>query len=1114
MLGSQANAQKQAEVFLNKLTNDLTATSHARWSIMPGLLSLAIFGVTLSRGAYPGLPADHIASAAGLTPESLAAHPLWKLVTGWLAQVPLFPLALRLNLFTALCAAVAVGLFGLLMERWLLKVARQGWDGSFEPMRPKDGEEDDASLSPSCSTALSQNDKLSAHDRHTARAARIGGWASALALAFSVPFWSAATRLTPHPFDLLLLLLAVGALRAHAVQPSWARAVAAAALCGLGCVESEIFLPLAPVLFLLLVRNRIRVDMAWERQTAASLLAAVVGAGTGFLLAWLLRAQADGVAPGVRSVVGAVLRAHYAMFGNALPQSGWAWIALLAFSPLAVMFGTAKWAFGGRSVSLILLHVAMTAGAALCLLNAPFSPWDLARNSLYLPVPASLAVGAVIGYLVAYWMMLYVPRDTVVEPVPRSHRAIMTLSLCLAGSSIVVILVAAFLNWGVADGRKGAFGDALAEEVLDRLGGRTWIVSNGLLDNHLLILARERRLDLRLVSLADGSSASWPRRMQALIDAEPAFADHRALLHHALARGPETFVQECLAIDPKAHDRLLIVGVPEFWTLAGYRPVPEGFAVTGIRELDALRDRDLLGPNRAYWKRMARVLAPDESMPFGLARFQTVLRREAGRQANNLGVVLTDIERPEEACEAFAAAHAIDPRNLSAMLNHYALTEGEAQAEVTRALTARLKQEKRVPPLPIIVRAYGDIRQPGVLTSYGASLANSGQMELARSEFARALQLGTNNAPIHEQLASLAMRQGRPDEGEQAYREVLAARPDDAAAMAGLASVALARGRHEEANKWLEAARSAGAPEKVLAIPTVAMLVASGRSDEALVQLRAMTDSDSPNIEALALLADLLLRQNQTSEVERRVVPAMVKAAGTGDHVLIHLVRAKLLRAKQPVDFAGARASLLHALRIRPDLAAIRDDLMQLVFDYGSLADRERDASAVLRAEPRHAFANYLLATVLLERNELAQAEILFRRSLATLPTALAHNDLAETLRRLKRLKDAEREARAALAQDDTSFAAWDTLACVLLDLGRLDEAAQAASRAITLCARDPRLHLTLARVCVAQKRMQEALRILKQPVMQISILPPELGRDVALLTTQAVEARGDENRQ
>ncbi len=1051
-----------------------------------------------------------------MAPESLAAHPLWKLLTGWLAQAPLLPLALRLNLFTALCAAVAVGLFGLLMERWLLKAAHHGWDGSFEPMRPKDGEEDeksenDASLSQAYEAGIAQNGDLSEHDQQAARAARIGGWASALALAFSVPFWSAATRLTPHPFDLLLLLLAVSAIQAHAVRPSWARAVAAAALCGLGCVESEIFLPLAPVLFLLLVRNRIRVNMAWERQTAAALLAAAVGAGTGLLLLWLLHAHADGEAPTLRAVLGGVLRAHYEMLGNALPRSGWVWIALLAFSPLAVMFGAAKRAFGERSASLVMLHLALTAAAALCLFNAPFSPWGVARDTLYLPIPAALAVAAVIGYLVAYWMTLCEPQDAAqnqadAEFAPRPHQSQMTLRLCCASTLLAAIIVSAILNYSSADARKGAFADALAQDVLDRLGARAWIVSNGMLDNHLLILARERQRDLRLVSLADGTSPTWPRRMRALIDAEPAFAENRTLLHHAVALGPIPFVKEWLATDPEAENRLLIVGVPELWILVGYRPVPEGFAVAGVRDPSALQNRDLLGPNRAYWQRMALLLAPDESMPLALARFQTVVRREAGRMANNLGVLLADLHRPEDACEAFAAARMIDARNLSALLNQHALTQGDAQAELTRALESRIKQEKRLPPLPVIVCAYGEIRQPGILASYGASLANSGQAELARAEFARALQLDPSNVAVHQQLASLAMRQGLADEGEQAYRDVLSTRPEDAAARVGLASVALARGRYEEAHTWLEAARSAGAPEAAMAIPSVALLVASGRTEEALARLRAMTDKESPNIEAWAILADLLLRENQTSEVERRVLPAMINSVGKKDHVLIHIVRSKLLRAKRPVDFAGARASLLQALRLRPDLAALRDDLMQLVFEHGSFADRERDACDVLRADPDHAFANYLLATVLLDRGELAQAENLFRRSLASQPTAMAHNDLAETLRRLRRFEAAEAEARSALARDETLFAAWDTLGCVLLDLGRLEEASQAAERAITLCESDPRLHLTLARVRLAQGLPQEARSLLERPVLRAANLPPELSREVTLLKKQTFQ--------
>jgi tetratricopeptide (TPR) repeat protein len=363
--------------------------------------------------------------------------------------------------------------------------------------------------------------------------------------------------------------------------------------------------------------------------------------------------------------------------------------------------------------------------------------------------------------------------------------------------------------------------------------------------------------------------------------------------------------------------------------------------------------------------------------------------------------------------------------------------------------------------------------------------------------------LAPTNSTLHFQLANLALRQNDAAESERAYRAMLAARPDDAVALAGLAAVALTRGNCDEARDWLERARLAGAPASTLAIPSAALLSASGRTEEALDALRALTDSQAGHLEAWSLLADLLLRQNNTAEVEKRVLPAMVKAAGTGDHVLIHLVRAALLRARQPFDPVAVQTSLLCALKLRPDLVAIHGELLQLDFDFGSMADRERDALAVLRVVPEHAFANYLLGTVLLARGELSRAEDLFRRSLAARPTPLAHNDLAETLRGLGKLPEAEKSARAALALDGQSYAAWDTLGCVLLDAGRVDEAEQAVARALELCATNPYMHVSLARVRLAQGRWADLREILARPVLKTGKLPPELQREIDALAAQ-----------
>ncbi len=1080
------------------------------WPLAAGFVTAVVHLLTVSRGAYPGPSAAYTAAVAHLVPESLPTHPVWSLLMGWAAHAPLLSLTLRLNVLTALCAACAVGLLGMLMERWLFEAAREPVDGTAEPMRPED-EDAATELRESPGGAPAPNTVSVACNRCAAVSARLGGWVAVLAFAFSVPFWSTATRLHFQPFDVLLLLLTVCAVRAHAAQQSLARALMVAMLCGLGCVESAIFVPLGPLFFLMLLRNRLRVEMPWAGQMFAGLIAAAISAAAALLLTWSVRIAAVGSDVPVWPVFVGMARSHLAILRQALPASGWIWILVLAFVPSLVMILAGKRAFSERSFSMVGMHVAMTVAVAVCVFNAPISPWGLARNTGYFPVIAYLAVAVATGYLVAYWRMLRAPQDVPDDSSLARARGLspvwcVRLGTCFSWTLSVAVVLAAALNLGAADGRKGDFADVLARDVIGRLGTRTWVVSNGMLDNHLLILAREQHRELRLVSLADGVDEVRQRRLRAMIDAEPAFAARRVRLYNAAALGPMAFAQEWLADDPAAEARLLIVGVPELWTMAGYRPVPSGFAFDGVRDLASLRNADLLGPNQAYWQSMSKVLASGDSLPPGPARFRAVLRRQAGLSANNLGVVLEDLARPDEAYEAYEAACRIDPRNLSALLNQQALALGGTRADtrlkIEGRLRIRLKQEKQLPPIPVIVRSYGDIRQPKVLSVHGLAWAETGQPELARAELKRALALAPTNTSLNYQLAGLAMRQDKADEGEQAYRAILAAKPNDAVALVGLASAALARGRHDDARAWLARARQAGAPESALAIPTAALLAASGRTDEALASLRILTDGNAGNLEAWSLLADLLLRQKNVDEVEQRVLPAMVKATGkSGDHVLIHLVRANMLRAKRPVDFAAVRTSLLLAMKLRPDLVAIREDLLALDFACGDQAARERDASDVLRVSPDHAFANYLLATVLLDRGELLRAEDLFRRSLAAHPTAVAHNDLAETQRRLRQFTAAEQSVRAALALDDKSYAAWDTLGCVLLDLGRLDEAARAVEQSLVLRDTDPRIHLSLARIRRAQGRPDEVSEILKRPVLRPENLPPDLQREIASLS-------------
>lgn len=154
-----------------------------------------------------------------------------------------------------------------------------------------------------------------------------------------------------------------------------------------------------------------------------------------------------------------------------------------------------------------------------------------------------------------------------------------------------------------------------------------------------------------------------------------------------------------------------------------------------------------------------------------------------------------------------------------------------------------------------------------------------------------------------------------------------------------------------------------------------------------------------------------------------------------GGGTLIHVVQAQALTHRTPPDLAGARIAYLRALTLRPDMAAVRNALLRVDQLMADAALMEQDAATILRSDIDDPPANYIMG----------------------------------------RLPEAERHARAAVDRDRTFYAGWDTLANILLDDHRAVDAAQASETAVKLHPSDPGLHLTLARVRLAQGKFRDA---------------------------------------
>jgi tetratricopeptide (TPR) repeat protein len=1071
------------------------------WPLLAGLVALVVYLLTISRGAYPGPSAALMASAAGLIPEHLSDHPCWSLVTHGLAQVAPVALPLQLNVFSALCGAAAVALLGVLVSHLIFCAARENAD-------------DVGQLPLPTLEAARVNTGMAEHNRRASFGALLGGWTAALAFAFSVPFWSAASRFQYQTFDLLFLLAVLQFVVRYASTERRSHGLTAALLCGAGCVESAVFIPLSAVLLILLPIFLVRRSLPWERTLWLMLLAAGIGVVLGMLL--LVQAQAATLAkPADLWRLGIdLLHAHYQTLVRGLPHTGWVWILLLAFLPAAAALPTARMSFFSRdSLAGVVMHLLFTIATLLCLFNASFSPWGMARESGHLPVVPYLLAAAVAGYLAAYWHLLGALDDS------EEDRAIdLSLSFrrwtgaCIGWPLLLLVCVFPLVNLREADGRQGAFADAVARDALAHFGGRDWIASSdGLLDCHLLLAAHAQGRELRLLSLAAGTDPLHLRQLQTWIDAEPAFAGQRERLRIAAGFGMLPFLAEWLRVASSAEKKLSIVGTPVIWRLAGWQPVPLGFGYSGTPHAETLRGTDLLKLNRDYWTRMDAMLVPVAGIPPPLDRFRRALRQQVSRAANDLGVLLQDQGQNAEAYEAYRAARLLDAENLSALINLYFLAESGVHAEKKAALandlSARLGQHP--PPLTSIIETYGEIRNTSALAIEGRAWSLRGQPALARSDLDRALALNPGSTNTEMQLAALFLTQGDTNSSERVYRALLAANPSDTRALIGLATVALVGGRTGDARCWLDQARAAGATPDALLLCHASLLLQTGRLDEAIADLHAVTDRQPDNIEAWSLLADALLRRNAFTEIEQRVLPSMTKAVGKSDHVLIHVLRAQLFCQKTPIDFAAARNSYLRALALRPDISSVRNDLLSLDLRSGNIAYMEADASSVIRAEPNDAFANYLLAAALLERNDLPRAEQYFRRSLAIRRTPEALNDFAELLRRQKRFAESEKSVREALAQTPKFYLAWDTLGSILLDAGKPDEAAQAIEQALALCETDARLYLSLARVRLAQGRSVEARKALYEISARFPSVPDSVKTEIAALERKLSASAG-----
>lgn len=139
----------------------------------------------------------------------------------------------------------------------------------------------------------------------------------------------------------------------------------------------------------------------------------------------------------------------------------------------------------------------------------------------------------------------------------------------------------------------------------------------------------------------------------------------------------------------------------------------------------------------------------------------------------------------------------------------------------------------------------------------------------------------------------------------------------------------------------------------------------------------------------------------------------------------------------------GLRESIRRALADGTvGLAQVGDALLTVDMELGDLVGAERDAIDVLCVNRRHGIANAVIGSVCTARGDYERAERYLRRALGAGPlSSSANHDLAVALVRLDRVEEAEAYAFNAVSEDGENWRMHETLASVLIGLGRYDEA-------------------------------------------------------------------------
>ncbi|MEM7391282.1 MAG: tetratricopeptide repeat protein, partial [Verrucomicrobiota bacterium] len=764
---------------------------------------------------------------------------------------------------------------------------------------------------------------------------------------------------------------------------------------------------------------------------------------------------------------------------------GWITVLLVSYLPFViVMIPKQTSLLLGNVLGSYALHLLLTALSVCMLFDLWLAPATLLRAGGTLVLPY-LFIAAWTGYLAGYgFILLTCP----MKPNPLGYDFHQRrLPWCYSLGLFGLLIGSAIWNYPQVDTRHAGRARYFSEIILEHLEGKQFLVSNGTLDDNLRLIARRREMPLTVINSALGQSGAYRKYVASLFE--------NPRIKGLASVGLSPMIQAWVNQSENASEEMAFLSDEDVLAAHGFVVVPNKTISLAHVDLDGVDGHRLSAEHKIFWSTLAASLKAESARSRAAdsprALWNRWMARHISRLANNLGVLLEDLNEKELAFETYEKARDIYDDNVSAFLNLHSLSywsQLRPADELDREFEAFLARHDGMFRHQLLSQVYGFIRHPEIYLKRGLLWSQYGYDRAGMASFKRAVELSDNWSFPRLAMASLFFTRGDRAASEDALLRVLNREPRNTHALWGLVRTSTFQGRFLQAREYLAQLADLGVPGEQLALEQAVLLYFEGRWPPAVSLLEDLVRTDRNNSRAWLLLLAIGVQSGEEMEKTDEHLNAVLGRERNRPEVFFAGALIQLQRGKAE----DAYRLLAHTVALQPTHRRALELLLQRDLMSTQVHQTRKHLTLLLNLDPKHPLGN--LALGLLQRNEGEHelAEASFRASLAAEKSPIALIELAWLLQKQDKLDDAMGLVEEAIAMNPESSASWQTKGLLDMKSGRLSEAEISLLEALRIDPENAHARLYQAMLMEKQEDYEAAVRLVDDVLKTPEALLPE----------------------